>query len=209
MNRHRIGTRNASAGIATVEFAIVLPLLLLLALPIVDFARAIQAHMILINISSEGASLASSEPVALKDASQAIMGSLAATAPALDMNARGMMYITKIVGNRDGSGAIRNVVVEQYRWDDRHGGSGWNSSRYSPASAIWNCSGWGNDGSCSDIPPPESAPSVDLMAGALSDGEAIYAVESFYHFDTFVGEMTSGLGKISAIGPDLYAMSVF
>jgi hypothetical protein len=209
MNRQRIGTRNASAGIATVEFAIVLPLLILLALPIVDFARAIQVHMILINVSREGASLASSGSVPLKDASQTIMGSLAATAPALDMNARGMIYITKIMGNRDRSGAIRNVILEQYRWDDRHGGSGWNRSRYSPASAIWNCNGWRSDGSCTDIPPPESAPSVDLMAGALLDGEVIYAVESFYHFNAFVGAMTSGFGKISAIGPDLYAMSVF
>jgi hypothetical protein len=51
--------------------------------------------------------------------------------------------------------------------------------------------------------------SAQYGSSAMSDGEVIYAVESFYHFNAFVGVMTSGFGKISAISPDLYAMSVF
>jgi hypothetical protein len=42
-------------------------------------------------------------------------------------------------------------------------------------------------------------------SSAMSDGEVIYAVESFYHFNTFVGggalpavAMTLGFGRISA-----------
>ncbi len=57
--RQRMKNRKKSAGTAAVEFAFILPLLVLLAIPIFDLARIIQANMILINISREGANLAS------------------------------------------------------------------------------------------------------------------------------------------------------
>lgn len=71
--------KKAYAGVAAVEFALFLPVLLLLALPMFDFARAIQANMILVNMSREGASLASR--ASLEYTSQQIIGSLASTSP--------------------------------------------------------------------------------------------------------------------------------
>jgi hypothetical protein len=207
--RHLTPRRGASSGMAAVEFALVLPLLLLLVVCLVDIARAIQANMILLSLSREGANLAARGALPLKDGSQAIIGALASTAPPLDMNARGMIYITKIMGNKDKSGAIRNVVLEQYRWDDRAKNLGWTSSNYRPASSVWNCNNWGTDGSCKGIPAPDAAPAVSLMEGALSDGELIYAVESFYNFNMLFGGLTLGAGSLPVIGPNLHAMTVF
>ena len=108
--------RRAARGIAAVEFAIVLPLLALLLFMVVDLSRAIQAKIILLNISREGANLASRSTADLSGSSQTIMNALAASTPPLDMSGHGMIYITKIMGYTAKSG-LRNIVLEQYRWD--------------------------------------------------------------------------------------------
>ena len=51
--------RGNDRGIVSVEFALLLPLLLAIALPLYDIARNVQAQMILINVSREGANLSS------------------------------------------------------------------------------------------------------------------------------------------------------
>lgn len=190
----RFPYRRRVAGIAALEFAIVLPLLLLLALPVIDIGRAIQANLILMSLSREGANLASRGPYSLKDDSQNIMRSLIATTPPLDMNQRGMIYITRIMGKKI-SGAVSNVVIEQYRWT---------SGAFTPQSKIWNCGSWHVDGSCANVPTP----TVTLMAGALAEGEVINVVESFYNFNAFFSSL------VPAFGPDsesasLRAMAIF
>ena len=195
--------RRAARGIAAVEFAIVLPLLAVLLFMVVDLSRAIQAKIILLNISREGANLASRSTTDLSGSGQTIMNALAASTPPLDMNKRGMIYITKIMGYTAKSG-LRNIVLEQYRWD-----AGAKASGYLPASQVWKqCGSWSN-GTCTNIAKADSAPAVSLMSGQLSDGELIYAVETFYNFDMLFGTLKIGNSTTPILGPDLNSMTVF
>jgi Flp pilus assembly protein TadG len=58
MDRHRSGGRSArDRGAAAVEFALVLPLLLLLVFGIIDFGRALSAQITLTQAAREGARL--------------------------------------------------------------------------------------------------------------------------------------------------------
>ncbi len=82
-------------GVAAVEFALVLPFLLMMAVPVFDLARIVQGDMILTNLSREGANLASRS----SQDPQTIMTALAMTTPPLDMAANGSIYISKIMGN--------------------------------------------------------------------------------------------------------------
>ena len=196
--------RRAARGIAAVEFAIVLPLLAVLLFMVVDLSRAIQAKIILLNISREGANLASRATSDLSGSGQSIMDALAASTPPLDMNKRGMIYITKIMGYASSpTASVRNIVLEQYRWD-----AGAKASGYLPASQVWRCGSWSN-GTCTNIAKADSAPTVTLMSGQLSDGELIYAVETFYNFDMLFGTLKIGNSTTPILGPDLNSMTVF
>jgi len=57
VNRRLPGTMGRDRGAAAVEFAIVLPLLLLLAFGIIDFGRALNAQITLTQAAREGARL--------------------------------------------------------------------------------------------------------------------------------------------------------
>lgn len=195
----RMLKKRKSVGTAAVEFAFILPLLVLLAIPLFDFARVIQANMILINISREGANLASRS----SQTPQTIMNAIAATAPPLNMGSRGMIYITKVMGNREG-GAIRNVIVQQDKW--LAGGYA-----PAPASALWTCGAWNGDGSCGSIPAnPDLAPTANVMTNQLVDGEVIYVVEGFYRANILFGAMNLGFGITTPqLGTNLHAMTIF
>ncbi|WP_295993862.1 TadE/TadG family type IV pilus assembly protein [Rugamonas sp.] len=201
----------ASAGLAAVEFAILLPFMLFLILATSDFARGIQANMIMINISREAANLAARGKVDLSTNSQVILDSVAATAPPLDMDHRGMVYITKLMGYTDtGSGAKRTIVLEQYRWDDAATNQGFRVSGYAPSSKLWNCASWNNStGACNNIPTGNTAPAVPLMSGNLIDGEVIYVAESFYQFNLLFGNMKLGNMTVPVFGTNLYSQTVF
>ncbi|WP_402720704.1 TadE/TadG family type IV pilus assembly protein [Janthinobacterium rivuli] len=197
--------RRAARGIAAIEFAIVLPLLALLLFMLADLARAIQAKTILLNISREGANLSARSTSDLSGSSQGIMNALAATTPPLDMPARGMIYITKIMGHAAGPhGSVRNIVLEQYRWN-----AGAQRSAYQPDSQVWQCASWMANGACGNIGKNDAAPGANLMQGQLADGELIYAVETFYHFDMLFGAIGTRAGQAPLLGPDLYSMTVF
>ena len=201
--------RHATRGIVSVEMALLLPMLVALALPVYDIARNIQAQMILINVSREGASLSSR--ASLTYPMQTIMSSLTSTTPPLNMNAHGMIYITEIMGNNNCDSNGNNctgVVVAQYRW---------NGGNYFPASQLWSCGNsgtrWATDGSgsCSGIPAAGAkSPVVNLLQGKLSDGQIAYAVETFYLQTPLIGSLNLGGGiKTPALSPNLYAMTVF
>ena len=205
-------SRSKATGIVSVELALLLPILVALALPVVDVARNIQAQMILINVSREGANLSSR--ASLTYPMQTIMSSLTATTPPLDMNANGMVYITEIMGNNNCDANGNNctgVVVAQYRWT---GGN------YFPASKLWTCgsssgtsTSWATDGtgSCGGLPAPGSkSPVVNLLQGNLSSGQIAYAVEAFYLQTPLIGSLNLGGGVTTpALSPNLYAMTVF
>jgi hypothetical protein len=195
-----IHTSPTSRGAAAIEFAVLLPILLLLALTLVDIGRAIQVNVVLINLSREGANLASRGSQLNSVSSQSLMNALAATTPPLRMQTRGMIYISKIIGHLQ-DGVVRNVILEQYRWEG--------NPSFAPPSTVWSCSDW-NSNQCSAIPAdPDKAETADAMTNLLADGEVIYAVETFYNFDMVFGNLNLGFGPMQRIGPVLYARTIF
>lgn len=201
--------RQRSRGIAAVEFALLLPILLLLFIALIDVARALQANMIIINLGREGANLASRGKLQLSENAQAIIGQVAASAPPLDMNKLGMIYITRIMGST-ANGVTRSIVLEQYRWDDSVNNRGYRVSGYAPVSKIWTCGSWASTpaGSCV-VPSGNSAPAVSMMSGQLLDGEVIYVVEVFYKFNMLFQSFRFGSWSTPTLVPDFYSMTVF
>lgn len=187
-------------GSAAVEFAVVLPLVLLLALTLVDICRAIQVNLVLINLSREGANVASRGSQLNSVSSQSLMNALAATAPPLRMQTRGKIYISKVIGHMQ-DGVVRNVILEQYRWEG--------NPSFAPASTVWRCDSWTSN-QCTAIPAnPDNAATAEAMPNLLADGEVIYAVEAFYDFDMVFSNLNVGLGPMRQLGPVMYAKSVF
>jgi len=199
------------SGIASIEFAVLLPMLLLLAVPTYDLARNIQANMILVNLSREGANLALR--ASLTFPMETIMNDLAATTPPLDMADHGMIYVTEVIGDNENCNSkgtnctVRNIVLAQYAW--RPNGQ---QGAYAPTSAVWNCSSgnWGSDGSCSGIGTGLAAPTANALTGQLMAGQIVYVVESFYHMQYLFGAANFGFGaSTTALNPNLYSMNVF
>ncbi len=197
--------RYRQRGVAAVELALLLPMLVILALCALDGARALQANIIITNIGREGANLAARGGTDLEDGSQDIIYAVMASAPPLNVNQQGMMYITRVMG----VGTTRSVVLDQYRWDDAARNLGARRSTYQPSSRIHACSAWNSAGKCTSI-STTSRPTAAVLTGKLDDGEIVYVVETFYKFDMLVNAFS--FGKDSALpvfGPDLYSMSVF
>ena len=172
-------------GAAAVEAALLLPLLVLLALPVADLARALQARLILDAISREGASLAARGGLPLKDASQAIMDTLSATAPPLDLRRDGMLVVSRIMGSASGP-----VVLEQHRW---LGGG------YDAAATVAGCASQDAAGRCAQ-PAALTGPDTDM---APNDGEVVHAFEAHYRFRSWFGTLLPGLER------DMHALTVF
>lgn len=206
---YRPQRRTRSRGLAAVEFALLLPVLLVLMIALVDVARAIQAQMILVNISREAANLSAMGKLQLSDNAQTIIGQVAASAPPLDMNKLGMVYITRIMGSTSG-GTTKSIVLEQYRWDDAGSNRGYRVSGYAPLSKIWSCSNWasGTAGTCV-VPSGSTAPVVSMMSGQLLDGEVIYVVEVYYKFNMLFQTFSFGSFSTPTLNTDFYSMTVF
>ena len=181
-------------GVAAVEFALVLPFLLMMAVPVFDLARIVQGDMILTNLSREGANLASRS----SQDPQTIMTALAMTTPPLDMASNGSMYISKIMGNGPGK---QNVILEHYRW----------TNGPQQASKVWSCGSWASDGTgkCTSIPSAGS-PINDAMSNQLANGEVIYVVEGLYRANILFAGMSLGFGaQTPQLSGNLYAKTIF
>jgi len=203
----RLPSRRArQRGLAAVEFALLLPLLLLLLFGMIDAARALQANIIVVNISREGANLVARGGTQLETGSQDIIHALMASAPPLNVNQQGMVYITRVMGVVSG-GVSRSVVVDQYRWDDAARNLGYRASGYAPSSQVFDCPSW-NAGLCSGI-NSKNRPASGIMNGKLGDGEVVYVVETFYRFDMFMTSFATESLSLPTFGPDLYSMTVF
>lgn len=100
--RHRPG--RGQPGLAIVEFAMVLPIVLVLMFAVVDFGRAVLTRQVLINLSREAANL-SSRGTALGDTLAAVQTSAAP----LDLQARGFVILTEVF--RDTNGNLR--IIQQ------------------------------------------------------------------------------------------------
>jgi len=91
--------RAQSAGQALVEFALSAVLLLIVLFAIIDFSRAIYDREVLVNLSGEGANLAS-RGTSLSDTAASV---IASSAP-LNLNSNGRVIITSVYNN----GAAKN-----------------------------------------------------------------------------------------------------
>ena len=165
-------------GQALLELALVLPLLVLLVLGVFDFSRAILAKNIITNVSREGASLASRSSIPPED----IMNSLAYTALPLDMNDRGMMYITKITGVKHGNRIDPTIInaTDQFRW----------KNKTSPPSKI-------------GMPSGANTIANNLGSLTLNEDDTVYVVEVFYNYKSIFST-----GKL-LLPKQLYTMSIF
>ena len=193
-------------GLAAVEFALLLPMLLLLLFGMIDAGRALQANIIMTNIGREGANLVARGSTQLETGSQDIIYALMASAPPLDVNRQGMVYITRVMGVVSG-GVSRSVVLDQYRWDDAARNLGFRASAYAPKSKVYGCTSW-NAGLCASV-SSKSRPSTTIMDGKLSDGEVVYVVETFYRFDMLLASYTVNNLGLTTFGPNLYSLTIF
>lgn len=172
-NRQRRKRSERQKGVAAVELALVLPLLLALVLGLFEFSQAIFINNNLTNMSREGANLATRTGTPPAD----IMNALAETAEQLDMPANGMIYVTKILRTTSGPPAQRNKVLEQYRWEGT-------ALEDPPPSQIWTCvspSRW-DGGQCDIIPALDSSTRTAILDMTLKDNEEVVAVEVYYDY---------------------------
>lgn len=197
-------SRHRERGVAAVELALLLPMLVILALCAIDGARALQANIIMTNIAREGANLVARGDTDLQSGSQDIIYAVMASAPPLNVNQQGMVYITRVMG----VGTTRSVVLDQYRWDDAARNLGARRTSYLPVSRIYACGTWSSSGKCASI-SSTARPTAAVLTGKLDDGEIVHVVETFYKFDMLAGAFTFGKDALPAFGPDLYSMSVF
>jgi len=151
-------------GAAAIEVALLLPFLVLLALPVADLARALQTHLVLVAISREGASMAARGSGPLGASSQAMMDTLAASAPPLDMRRDGMLFVTRVMGS-----ASVPLALEQYRW--LAGG-------LDARAEVARCADWDAGGGCT-VP---MGMAILPEGGTPDDGEVVHAFEARYRF---------------------------
>jgi len=203
------GPRARQGGLAAVELALLLPILCILLFGVIDFFRALQANIIMTNIGREGANLVSRGSIGVETGSQDILYTLMATAPPLNVNQQGMIYITRVMGvaGAGSTSATTSVVMDQYRWDDTVRKLGVNRSGYVPVSRVYNgCTGWSN-GACTSLGGKQ--PAVATMSGKLRDGEVITVVETFYKYDMMLTNFSIAGLSLPTLGPDLYSMTIF
>lgn len=194
--RHRscnIRGPHRAGGVAMIELALVLPILVMLVLGVIDFSRAIQYNNVLVSLTREGANLAART----SETPQFIVKALMNTASPLNMNTDGMMYITRLVGcpnSKPGCPVGDAQVEEQYR--NPSGGKVALKSRIWASCPSWQSSG-ANAGTCN---VPATRPVVRLSV-PLTPGETVYAAEAFYDYTLFTRYLISE-------DPQLYSLTI-
>jgi len=158
-------------GNSIIEFALSLPVLLILVFGVVDYGRALHFSNVLSSMSREAANL-SARTTALPGY---IIGALSATAQPLDLGTSGMVYLTSIVGRADAHGAVTAYVQDQHRLTGGQAGL---------ASRVYTCPSWNADGSCN---VPGGAKPLIALGVTLADGQVIEAAETAYLFQPIVG----------------------
>ena len=184
-------------GQSLIEFALLLPLLLMLALGVVDYARTIHFNNILAAMSREGADLAART----SETPQNIITALNNTAEPLLMNTSGRVYITKIMGRKVVPNCVDAPPTFCATFPQVQEQTRALNGAVILASRVWACptSFSSSDGSCNHTPTWVNATAV--LPVALRDGEVVFAVETLYDYTAIVNYvMTSA--------PDNYSLSV-
>jgi hypothetical protein len=180
--------RSTATGLSMIELALVLPVLLLLLLGVADFGRFILFDNILINMSREGANLAART----SQSPQFIIDALNHTATPLDMEAHGMVFITRVVGADGGGGTVVSRVEDQYR------SSVGDASLQSRLS--WSCPSW-TAAKC-NVPVAQADRLVVLsLPRPMALGEEVHVVETIYHYSMFTKYVLQS-------DPDLYSFTL-
>ena len=202
------GFRNpkAAQGSSLVELAIILPVLLMLALGVVDFARTIQFNNILVAMSREGANLASRTTAS----PQQIIIALENTANPLAMPAHGMVYITQITGTHkinscvDASPTYCNCATyPKVTMQTRAIPPATPNDAALLPSQVWPCptSFSASDGSCNNSSSwSDPAQTTAALPMTLCGGQTIYAVETLYNYQVIVK-------YVMKTGPKLYSLT--
>lgn len=118
-------------GLAVVEFAMILPILLVLMFGVVEFGRAILTRQVMINLSRETANLAS-RGTALPDAVSAAMLS---SAP-LNLQTNGYVILTEVFRETNGNLRVRRQHAAGGRPGASHVGVGAGNSATLPATPV-------------------------------------------------------------------------
>ena len=155
------------SGQSMVELAMILPILMLLCFGAAELSHAILFNNMLINMSREGANLASRTT----QSPQFIIDALNHTSAPLEMEALGMIFISRVKGVDGGSGLILPVIEEQYRAVNGNGAL---------VSRLWQCPHWEVAGNCT-LPAAVAARVVTLPI-ALGLGYQVYVVETLYDY---------------------------
>lgn len=184
----------ASQGQSLIELAILLPLLLMLVLGVVDYARAIQFNNILVAMSREGANLASRT----SETPPNIIRALNNTAEPLVMATRGRVYITKIIGTKVVSTCVDTPPTYCATYPKVASQTIAITGAANLPSRVWACAaGWNGSGVCNSVPSNASA----TLPMSLKNGEEVYAVETLYDYNVIVN-------YVMQTGPKLYSLTV-
>lgn len=193
--RKSVQTRRRTAiGIASLEFVVMLPVMLLMILPVIDLVSTLRANIILINMSREVASFAARSPLG----PQSILLSLTDSSPGVDMPSRGMVFVSVIAG----TSADGPKLLEQYRWTAGAGGQ---------PSQVWaGCTGWSSETAMCTSIPVEGLPVNADVAGQIADGEVIYVVESMYRNELLFSDFSfAGIPVSAGLEPQIYVRTIF
>jgi hypothetical protein len=171
-----------------VELAMILPILMLLCFGAAELSHAILFNNMLINMSREGANLASRTA----QSRAFIIDALNHTSAPLEMEMKGMLFISRVKGVDGGSGLVLPVIDEQYR--AVHGNA-------ALTSRLWNCPQWdASSGKC--ILPVSIATRVVAMPFVVGLGYEVYVVEALYDYSPL-----SNLFLTTS--PQLYSVTYF
>jgi hypothetical protein len=159
--------RAKGSGQSMLELAMILPVLLLLCFGAVELSHAILFNNMLINMSREGANLASRTT----QSPQFIIDALNHTSAPLEMEAQGMIFISRVTGMDVGSGLVLPVIDAQFKAVNGNGAL---------LSRLWECPHWETTGSCT-LPVSLATRAVTLPV-ALRLGYQVYVVETMYNY---------------------------
>jgi hypothetical protein len=107
------------------------------------------------------------------------------------MEAKGMLFISRVKGVDGGSGLVLSVIDQQYR--AVHGNA-------ALTSRLWNCSQWDVAGKCTL--PVSIATRVVAMPFAVGLGYEVYVVEALYDYSTLTNLFLT-------TSPQLYSVTYF
>jgi Flp pilus assembly protein TadG len=105
------GLPGSQSGIAALELAMILPLLVMMVFWIIDYGRMIQARTIVANVSREGGSLASRGI----GSGTTLLSMLQASGTPLNLSTYGKIYITRIAAGIS-AGSPNPFIDTAQRW---------------------------------------------------------------------------------------------